>query len=115
MAQLPHCKVHMLRHNYLFLFCKKAQDTTEAAFHDCATVQDIPPSTSCPNEGLSEPYLNINNFSQLVTVIFVNNDFSCPNMHRETSYFVLLFCRHQAPVILMLISGNTVRGVVFGE
>jgi len=39
-----------------------------------AAVQNISPSTSCPKEGMSESYMAINTFSQLLKVIFQNND-----------------------------------------
>ena len=40
---------------------------------DGVMVQNISPSTSLPNEGMSEPYMAINTFSQLFMIIFQSN------------------------------------------
>jgi len=40
------------------------------AVQDTAIVQSIYPSTSLPMKEMSEPYMAINTFSQMLTVIF---------------------------------------------
>ena len=51
-----------------------------------AIVQNIPPSTSWPNEGMSEQYSSINTFSQLLTVIFQSDDLSSYDIYKEFNY-----------------------------
>jgi hypothetical protein len=45
----------------------------EAAVQDTVVVQNIYPSTFLPMEEMSEPYMVINTFSQILTVIFETN------------------------------------------
>jgi hypothetical protein len=67
---------------FFILFYWKAQEITELE-QETIAVQDIPPSTSGPNEGMIEPYLTINSFSQLLMVISLGDDFSCPQMCKD--------------------------------
>jgi len=75
-------------HVQFYFFYLKEQETTkkrgkkkgkEAAVQETTTVQDtaavqnIYPSTSLPTEDMSEPYMAINTFSQLFTVMFQSN------------------------------------------
>ena len=60
------------------------------------TVQDMPtapPSTSWPNEGMTESYLNINSFSELLMVIFLSDDFSCREMCKKFNTFSFILQR----------------------
>jgi hypothetical protein len=45
----------------------------EAAIQKTTAVQNIYPSTSLPMEEMSEPYMAINTFSQILMVIFQTN------------------------------------------
>jgi hypothetical protein len=54
----------------LLLFYLKEQENIQVAFHDDAAAPNIFPSTSLPKEGMSKPYMAINSFSELLTVIF---------------------------------------------
>ena len=44
------------------------------AFDDGVAVENIWPGTSCPKEGMSESYMAIHSYSQLLTVRFKNYD-----------------------------------------
>jgi hypothetical protein len=70
-------------HAQFYFFYLKEQKTAktggkkkgkEASVHDNPTGQNIYPSTSLPMEEMSEPYMAINTFSQLLTVIFRSYD-----------------------------------------
>jgi len=52
--------------NYLILFNLKEQETIQVTVDDGAAVQ----MSSLSEEGISEQYMAINSFSQLLTVIF---------------------------------------------
>jgi hypothetical protein len=52
--------------NYLILFDPKEQETIQVTVDDGTTVQ----MSSLPEEGISEQYMTINSFDQLLTVIF---------------------------------------------
>ena len=45
-------------------------ESSRTIVDDGVRVQNISPSTCLPKEGMSEPYMAINTFSQLFTVIF---------------------------------------------
>jgi hypothetical protein len=51
-----------------FHFCWQEQENIKVASDDGARVQNISPGTSLPKEGMSEAYMTINTFSQLLTV-----------------------------------------------
>ena len=55
--------------NYLILFTLKEQETIQATVDDGAVVQ----MSSLSKEGISEQYMAINTFSELLTVIFQSN------------------------------------------
>ena len=55
------------------MFTGKMPENNRTTVDDGVTVQNISPSTSLPKEGMSEPYMVINTFSQLFTVIFQSN------------------------------------------
>ena len=70
-------------HAQFYFFYLKEQKTAktggkkkgkEASVHDNPAGQNIYPSTSLPMEEMSEPYMAINTFSQLLTVIFRSYD-----------------------------------------
>jgi len=52
---------------------KEAAVQERTSVQDIAAVQNIYPSTSLPMEHMSEPYMVINTFSQLFTVILQSN------------------------------------------
>ena len=51
----------------------KMPENSRTTVDDGVMVQNISPSTSLPNEGMSEPYMAINTFSQLFMIIFQSN------------------------------------------
>jgi hypothetical protein len=51
----------------------KMAENSRTTIDDGVTVQNISPGTSLPKERMSEPYMAINTFSQLFTVIFQSN------------------------------------------
>jgi len=55
--------------NYLLLFNLKEQETIQVTVDDGAAVQ----MSSLSEEGISEQYMAINTFSELLTVIFQSN------------------------------------------
>ena len=55
--------------NYLILFNLKEQETIQVTVDDGAAVQ----MSSLSEEGISEQYMAINTFSELLTVIFQSN------------------------------------------
>ena len=52
---------------------KKVLKNSRTIVDDGVMVQNISPSTSLPKEGMSEPYMAINTFSQLFMIIFQSN------------------------------------------
>ena len=52
---------------------KEAAGAETTAIQDTAAVQDIYPSTSLLMEEISEPYMAINTFSRILTIIFQTN------------------------------------------
>jgi hypothetical protein len=52
---------------------KEAAVQETIAVQDTAAVQNIYPNTSLPMEDMSKPYMAINTFSQLFTVMFQSN------------------------------------------
>ena len=56
--------------NYLILFNLKEQETIQVTVDDGAAVQ----MSSLSEEGISEQYMAINTFSELLTVIFQSNE-----------------------------------------
>jgi hypothetical protein len=49
---------------------RKMAENSRTTIDDGVTVQNISPGTSLPKEGMSEPYMATNTFSQLFKVIF---------------------------------------------
>lgn len=104
----------------LFFFYLKEQGTVkkggekkekEATVQDSAAVQNIYPNTSLPMEELSEPYMAINTFSQILTVIFQTNTpfFYTIDGHQYILSIVflnLLFYRGQSQMMFWLISSS---------
>jgi hypothetical protein len=87
------------------------QKEKEAAVQDTAVVQNIHHSTSLPMEEMSEPYMAITTFSQILTVIFQTNTpfFYTIHGHQYILPIVhpnLLFCRGQSQMMLLLISSS---------
>ena len=52
-------------------------------------MQNVPPTTSWPNEGMSELYLALNSFSQLLLVVFQFDDLSINVIYKE---FIYILC-----------------------
>ena len=65
-----HCKKNSIVFNYLILFYPKEQETIQVTVDDGAAVQ----MSSLSEEGISEQYMAINTFSELLTVIFQSNE-----------------------------------------
>ena len=86
---------------------EKIPENSRTTVDDGVMVQNISPNTSLPKEGMSEPYMAINTFSQLFTVIFQSNrlflqsQMSKPYMY-ETYGLNLLFCRRQSQMMSLL-------------
>jgi len=75
--------------HYLGLFYLKEQEKIQVAFHDGAAAPNISPSTSLPKEGMSQPYMAINSFFELLTVNFHSNRYFLRVIHGH--YVELLF------------------------
>jgi hypothetical protein len=74
----------------------KGKKTAEVSLNDGASVQNIPPSTSWPKEGMPESYMAISSFSELLTVIVQRDDkYQYNHWHKEFNDFFKNFAESQ--------------------
>jgi hypothetical protein len=96
-----------------FIWSNKQQENIQIAYHDGAAAPNIFPGTSLPKEGMSEPYMAINSFFELLTVKFLSNRHFLRVIHGHyIELLFFLFSKDQWQMVLSLTSSSTDHVVV---